>query len=449
MKTALPRAYAGNWRNSKMSFAKGFLIGAATAAHQVEGNNIHSDYWAQELMPHTSFTEPSGIACDHYNRYEEDIKMMAEAGLNAYRFSIEWARIEPEEGKFDEAEIEHYRKVIACCKENGVEPLVTLMHFTSPVWLIRKGGWEAESTIEDFARYTRYVMEQLGSELNYVCTINEANMGLQLAAIAKRFQLMAAQAAKAAAAAGKDAEGTVQVGMNFAKMMENRKYAAMENAEVFGTPEPQIFVSSRTPEGDALVFRAHQAAKKVIKELYPNIKVGITLSMHDLQALEGGESFAEAAWDDEFRHYLPFIEGDDFLGVQNYTRTQYGPQGQLPAPEGAELTQMDYEFYPEALEHVIRKVHEDFKGDLIVTENGVAVADDTRRVEFIRRALSGVENCINDGIPVKGYCYWSLMDNFEWQKGFGMTFGLIAVDRSTQERTPKESLSYLGSFAAE
>ena len=449
MKTALPRAYAGNWRNSKMSFAKGFLIGAATAAHQVEGNNIHSDYWAQELMPHTSFTEPSGIACDHYNRYEEDIKMMAEAGLNAYRFSIEWARIEPEEGKFDEAEIEHYRKVIACCKENGVEPLVTLMHFTSPVWLIRKGGWEAESTIEDFARYTRYVMEQLGSELNYVCTINEANMGLQLAAIAKRFQLMAAQAAKAAAAAGKDAEGTVQVGMNFAKMMENRKYAAMENAEVFGTPEPQIFVSSRTPEGDALVFRAHQAAKKVIKELYPDIKVGITLSMHDLQALEGGESFAKAAWDEEFRHYLPFIEGDDFLGVQNYTRTQYGPQGQLPAPEGAELTQMDYEFYPEALEHVIRKVHEDFKGDLIVTENGIATADDTRRVEFIRRALAGVENCINDGIPVKGYCYWSLMDNFEWQKGFGMTFGLIAVDRSTQERTPKESLSYLGSFAAE
>ncbi len=432
-----------------MSFAKGFLIGAATAAHQVEGNNIHSDYWAQELMPHTSFTEPSGIACDHYNRYEEDIKMMAEAGLNAYRFSIEWARIEPEEGKFDEAEIEHYRKVIACCKANGVEPLVTLLHFTSPVWLIRKGGWEAESTIEDFARYTRYVMEQLGSELNYVCTINEANMGLQLAAIAKRFRMMAEQAAKAAAAAGKEAEGTVQVGMNFAKMMENRKYAAMENAEIFGTPEPQIFVSSRTPEGDALVFRAHQAAKKVIKELYPNIKVGITLSMHDLQALEGGESFAEAAWDEEFRHYLPFIEGDDFLGVQNYTRTQYGPQGQLPCPEGAELTQMDYEFYPEALEHVIRRVHEDFKGDLIVTENGIAVSDDSRRVEFIRRALAGVENCINDRIPVKGYCYWSLMDNFEWQKGFGMTFGLIAVDRSTLERTPKESLTVLGGIIKE
>ncbi len=446
MKAALPKAYAESWRKNDMGFTKDFMIGAATAAHQVEGNNIHSDYWAQEQMPHTSFTEPSGIACDHYNRYEEDIQMLAQAGLNAYRFSIEWARVEPEEGKFDETEIEHYRRVIACCKANGVEPIVTLHHFTSPVWLIRKGGWEAESTIEDFARYTKYVMEHIGDELNYVCTINEANMGLQLAAISNRFRMMAEQAAKAAAKAGEEAEGTVQVGMNFAKMMENRKYAAMENAEVFGTPEPQIFVSSRTPEGDVLVFRAHQAAKKVIKELYPNLKVGITLSMHDLQALEGGESIAETAWDEEFRHYLPYIQEDDFLGVQNYTRTLYGPQGQLPCPEGAELTQMDYEFYPEALEHVIRRVHEDFKGDLIVTENGIAISDDSRRVEFIRRALAGVENCINDGIPVKGYCYWSLMDNFEWQKGFEMTFGLIAVDRSTMRRTPKESLTVLGGF---
>ncbi len=426
-----------------MAFPNGFFIGAATAAHQVEGHNIHSDYWAQELLPHSSFTEPSGEACDHYNRYEEDIKLLAEAGLNAYRFSIEWARIEPEEGKFDENEIEHYRRVIACCRRNHVEPIVTLMHFTSPVWLIRKGGWEAESTIEDFRRYAAYVTEKLGGELKYICTINEANMGLQLAAISRRFTLMAQQAA----AKAKSAEGSVQVGMNFEKMMENMKYAAAENAEVFGTPQPQIFVSSRTPEGDALVFRAHQAAKAAIKTLYPNIKVGITLSMHDCQALPGGESFAEAAWDEEFRHYLPFLQDDDFLGVQNYTRTQYGPAGQLPCPEGAELTQMDYEFYPEALEHVLRKVHEDFKGVLIVTENGVAVSDDSRRVEFIRRALAGVERCLADGIPVKGYCYWSLMDNFEWQKGFGMTFGLIAVDRATQKRTPKGSLTFLGSYA--
>ena len=418
-----------------------FMIGAATAAHQVEGNNIHSDYWLQEQMPHSSFTEPSGITCDQYNRYEEDIRLMAEAGLNAYRFSIEWARIEPEEGKFDAAEIEHYRDEIRTCKKYGLEPVITLMHFTSPAWLIREGGWEAETTVEYFRRYAAKIAEELGSEVNYIYTINEANMGLQLAAIAKRFRQMAEQAAKA--------EGTVQVGMNFQKMMENAKYAAMENAEAFGTPQPQIFVSSRTPEGDILVMRAHQAAKEAIKQIAPNVKVGLTLSMHDIQAEEGGEAHAKAAWDEEFTHYLPYIQDDDFLGVQNYTRMLYGPNGQMPAPQGARLTQMDYEFYPEALEHVIRKVHEQFHGDLIVTENGTAMDDDRDRVEFIHRALAGVHSCINDGIPVHGYFYWSLLDNFEWQKGYAMTFGLVEVNRETMERTPKESLYALGRYTKE
>ena len=185
-----------------MNFPKEFLLGASTAAHQVEGNNRYSDLWAQEQMEHSSFAEPSNDAVDHYHRYEEDIALLAGAGLNAYRFSIEWARVEPQEGCFDESELEHYRKVIRCCREHGVEPVVTLHHFSSPKWLIAKGGWEAESTVEYFKRYVSYVMEQLGSELHIVCTINEANMGLQLAAISKRFRLMAEQAAKAAASAG-------------------------------------------------------------------------------------------------------------------------------------------------------------------------------------------------------------------------------------------------------
>ena len=172
-----------------------FLIGAATAAHQVEGNNIHSDAWAEEHMKHTTYLEPSGAALDHYHRYEEDIRMMAAAGLNAYRFSIEWARIEPEEGLFDNDELEHYRRVIACCRDNGVEPVITLLHFTSPKWLIARGGWEADTTVAYFSRYVRYVMEHLGSELHYVCTINEANMGVEIADIAQRYaqQIQAAR----------------------------------------------------------------------------------------------------------------------------------------------------------------------------------------------------------------------------------------------------------------
>ena len=153
-------------------FERGFLLGAATAAHQVEGNNTNSDCWAMEQMEHTAYVEPSLDAVDHYNRYEEDIRLMAKAGLNAYRFSVVWARIEPEEGRFDEEQIEHYRKVIRCFKENGIEPIVTLHHFSSPVWVISKGGWEAESIVGDFEKYTRYVIGKLGDELHYICTIN-------------------------------------------------------------------------------------------------------------------------------------------------------------------------------------------------------------------------------------------------------------------------------------
>ena len=424
-----------------MTFAQDFFIGAATAAHQVEGNNIHSDYWAQEQMIHTDFLEPSGDATDDYNRYAEDIRLMAKAGLNAYRFSVEWARIEPEEGHFDEAEISHYMDVIRTCKENGIEPFVTLLHFTSPKWLISKGGWESDETPGYFARYTRFVMERLGKELRYVCTINEANMGVQVAAIAERYkkQMMAKMQAG-------QTDGTVQMGLNLEKMMANQEAAAKERMEIFGVSKTECFTSPRTPHGDEIVIKAHQAARAVIRETAPHIRTGLTLSLHDIQALPGGEEKAAKEWAEEFTHYLPAIADDDFLGVQNYTRTLMDASGSLPVPEGAELTQMDYEFYPEALEHVLRKVSKDFKGTLIVTENGIASSDDTRRTAFIESALSGVHACISDGLPVKGYMYWSLLDNFEWQKGYSMTFGLVAVDRSSQKRSPKPSLDFLGSY---
>lgn len=268
-----------------MKFAKGFLVGAATAAHQVEGGNTNSDCWAQEQMPHSSYAEPSLDAVDHYNRYEEDIRLMAQAGLNAYRFSVEWARIEPEEGRFDADAVEHYRQVIAYCKRYGLEPVVTLHHFSSLVWLIAKGGWEAGSVVEDFARYAAYVVGALGGELRYVCTINEANMGIQVAAIARRYMQQMQAAAKAASA-----DGGVQMGMNLEKMLANRKAAAEENRAVFGTEDPQCFTCARTAAGDRLVMEAHRAAKVAIKALYPSLQVGLTPSLHDIQPQPGDEA---------------------------------------------------------------------------------------------------------------------------------------------------------------
>ena len=400
-------------------FGSGFLVGAATAAHQVEGNNINSDCWALEHSSYGGYAEPSMDACDHYNRYEEDIRLMKEAGLNAYRFGIEWARIEPQEGVFDEQALRHYEDMVSCCRKHGIEPVVTLHHFSSPVWLIRKGGWEAESTVDDFAAYARFVVGKLGKDLHY----------------AREFynQMVA--------------DGKIQMGISMEALMTGTPEKRKENEKLFGTASPQVFQSPRTENGDQIIMRAHRAACAEMKKINPGIKTGLTLSLHDIQAVDGGEENAAKEWNDEFLHYLPYIREDDFLGVQNYSRSRYGKDGNLPVPEGAQVTQMGYEYYPQGLGNVLRKVAKEYKGELLVTENGIATDNDEERVNFIGAATDGVAACIGNGIDIKGYFYWSLLDNFEWQKGYGMKFGLIEVDRSGgQIRRPKPSLKYLGSI---
>jgi beta-glucosidase len=175
--------------------------------------------------------------------------------------------------------------------------------------------------------------------------------------------------------------------------------------------------------------------------------VGITLALLDIQAIEGGETLADQMRREINDVFLEKLHGDDFVGVQTYSRTRFGPDGLLPAEEGVELTQMDYEFWPEALEATIRYAAAKTGLPVIVTENGVAATDDTRRIAYIRRALKGVSNCLKDGLDVRGYTYWSAFDNFEWSLGYRPTFGLIAVDRETQERTVKPSARWLGAVA--
>lgn len=416
---------------------KQFLTGAATAAHQVEGNNKNSDFWVMENLKHSDFAEPSGMAVDHYNRYAEDIRILAEAGLNAYRFSIEWARIEPNEGHFDEQEIAHYRDVLRECRKNGVEPIVTLHHFSSPAWLIRKGGWTSEYVVDAFAKYTRYVAEQLGSELGYVCTINEANMGFQLQKVMGDMRNSSRK------------EGDVQVGVELD--MKKILLSMLEQGFAFHCNPMKVnaYLRPRTEEQEKIVMRAHQAAKRELKSVSKDIRVGLTLSLFDYQAVEGGEENAAKLWREDFGIYLPFIREDDFLGVQNYSRKIVDANGTRQPAEGAPLTQMGYEDYPASIGNVLRKVAKEFPGELIVTENGLSTSDDARRCDFIREAFAGVLAAKEDGVPVSGYMYWSLLDNFEWQAGFGKTFGLIAVDRSTQTRYPKESIKALGVLVKE
>jgi beta-glucosidase len=425
-------------------FSNDFLLGAATAAHQVEGNNTNSDYWAMEQVPHSVWKDPSLDCVDHYNRYREDIDLLADAGLNAYRFSIEWARIQPDKNAFDQKEINQYRGMLNYCREKGVAPIVTMHHFSSPKWLIQEGGWEAGTTADYFTRYCERVARELGGDMEYVCTINEANMGLQIAKIAARYM-------KVMAAEKEISPNNLQVGLNNEASsgggMEKIASYMKELGEAFGMDPRNIqdFLKPRTPEGDRLIMDAHEKARDAMKAVCPHLKIGATFSLHDNQALPGGENRVAAEWNDEFLHYLPYLAKDDFIGIQNYTHSVYGPGGLVPPGKDAELTLGNYEFYPEALENVIRFVNKHTALPIIVTENGCATTDDTRRIEFLRRALAGVKNCVNDGLPVKGYCCWSLLDNLEWQQGFAITFGLIAVDRSTQKRKPKPSLAFLGS----
>ena len=350
--------------------------------------------------------------------------------------------------------MEHYRQVLKCCHENGIRPIVTMMHFSSPAWLISEGGWENPAVVELFARYCKKVVQELGDEMEYVCTINEANMRLQLAAIMQKYMkiMMGGGAAGTKENSGQSAqtgakEGDVQVGLNLSQGKNSMIQGMMEAAQAFGVAGPMdvhTFVSQCTPEGDILVMKAHQAAKAAIKEVCPQMKVGLSLSLHDFQVLSGDASAAQKEWEDEFTHYLPYIKEDDFFGAQCYTRKCFANGQAAPLAEGAKVTQMGYEDYPAAIGNVIRKVAKEFQGDIIVTENGIATDDDARRCDFIKEAAESVMSCIEDGIPVKGYMYWSLLDNFEWQKGFSMTFGLIGVDRSTQTRSAKESLKVLG-----
>ncbi|MDQ0897717.1 glycoside hydrolase family 1 protein [Paenibacillus sp. V4I7] len=416
-----------------LHFPVGFLWGASTAAHQVEGNNTNSDFWLMEHLEGSTFKEPSGSAVDHYRLYREDIARLSELGLNTYRFSIEWARIEPEEGLIDEAAIDHYRDVLNACKECNVTPVVTLHHFSSPQWLIRAGGWESEETPARFARYCAHVMRELGELIPYVCTINEANIAIGIAKIMKRYQSGAPGA---------------QVGMNMEKMDQMQTYYA-ELSKAFGLPPSEIntFLAPRTENGIEIIFSAHVEARAAIRRASPHTQIGLTLSLYDIQSIPGGEDHAAHALQEEFLQFIPYLKDDDFFGLQNYTRAVYGPDGIMPVSADAEKTQMGNEFYPEGMEAVIRYVSKHLNIPILITENGVGTDNDERRIACIDRALKGVHACIADGIPVNGYMHWSLLDNFEWQLGFSKTFGLIAVDRSTMKRTSKPSAIHFGEIA--
>lgn len=382
---------------NELTFPAQFLWGSATAAHQIEGNNVNSDWWAREHAPGTSIAEPSGDACDSYHRYGEDIALLADLGFNTYRFSVEWARIEPEQGVVSRAAIDHYRRMVAACHDAGITPMVTLHHFTVPRWFDRRGGWQAADAADLFARYTETVLPVLADDVEWVCTINEPN-GV--------------------------AHDAGQANGN-------------QPNQVYALPDPQV--------SETLVH-AHRRSRDVLSAV-SGVKSGWTVATQAIQPEPGCEEIAHAFGYPREDFFLEAAHGDDFIGVQAYTRTVIGPDGPRPPREDAEKTLMGWEYYPPAVGDGIRNAWKLTGGvPVIVTENGIATADDARRVAYTTGALAAVHQAMAEGIDVRGYLYWSALDNYEWGS-FRPTFGLIAVDRQTFARTPKPSAHWLGEVA--
>jgi beta-glucosidase len=381
-----------------MSFPAGFLWGAGTSAHQVEGDNRANDWWVWESDPQSPSAGRSGRACEHLTRYPEDLDLLAGLGLNAYRFSLEWSRIEPEEGIVSVDALDHYRRVCDAARMRGMEPVITFHHFTTPMWVVKAGGWTTARTAELFARYVRRASAHLEGVFTYAITINEPNV-----VAAFGFEL-----------------GFFPPG--------RREVAAKEQA-------------AKT------LIAAHHQARAAIRETVPGVRIGLGLSMNEWGCQPGCEDHmlaARAAMEDG---YLAATAGDDFVGVQNYTRLHVGRDGIVGPPHGSRTTQTGFEFRPEALGVTVRRAVEVTGLPVMVSENGIATLDDGERIEYTGRALKSLEECVAGGAEVLGYLHWSALDGFEWVLGYWPKYGLIEVDLDTQVRRPRASGRWLGMVA--
>ncbi|MFA5114843.1 MAG: glycoside hydrolase family 1 protein [Candidatus Omnitrophota bacterium] len=391
-----------------MEFPRGFLWGAATAAHQVEGNNSNSDWWEWERT--SGLKESSLDACRHYDLYRQDFDLARSLHHNAHRLSVEWARIEPRQGEFDDAEIAHYLDVIAALKERGIRPLVTLHHFTNPIWFSRLGGWNNRESPFYFSRYVEKITAILADKVDYWITINEP-------------------------------------------------LVYTYHAYLLGVWPPQqrsLFAAMRTTGNFA---RAHIRAYRLIHAIYRKRglmppKVSIAKNTQAFipcrPTLKNTLAVSLRDWWYNFR----FIDGLykehslDFIGINYYSPSIVNARRWWPGSIALETCNIDHHqmeknslgwyIYPEGLYDLLVRFKK-YRLPIIVTENGICTGDDAKRWDYVRGHLGALNRAIAAGADVRGYLYWSLLDNFEWDKGFAPRFGLVDVDYRTFKRTARES----------
>jgi len=371
----------------------------------VEGGNLYNDWWAAEqagTVPHQS-----GDACDHYDRYLADFDLARRWGHTAHRFSIEWSRIEPRRGEMDADALEHYRGVLQALRDRGIEPLVTLHHFTNPIWFAERGGWERRDSVSLYLRYVDRVVRELGGHVRYWLTINEPTVYVKRAFVAGSWPPHGRRAFR-------------------------RGWRVFRN-----------------------LLKAHRQAYQLIHSLEPGAQVGFAHSTqyvapHDPSRWLDRMAARMRGW--LLNHLSLDLPGTgrlplDFLGINYYARelVRCEPSG-LAAVFGREtqhdlegrprrLSDLGWEMYAGGLTRVLHEFSR-YGVPLVVTENGVATRDEGQRLAYLESHLRALAAAVREGVDVRGYCYWSLLDNFEWAEGFSARFGLATVDRETQRRTP-------------
>lgn len=406
-------------------FPEDFLWGASTSAHQVEGDNTGNDWWEWES---SGGTEPSGKACDHYNRYPEDFRLARELGHNAHRFGVEWSRLQPGEKRWDQSEWDHYKRVLDELISLGIRPVLTLHHFTLPTWLSRKGGWLNDDIPDIFARFAGKAAGELGTRTTRWITLNEPDILALLGYLWGEWP-----------PCRKDRKKMLSALRNML-----RAHSAAYRAIKDGSPSPAsvglakavtaFHPCSRLSPRDRLAAfirsRCHNHAfiRSVLKG-----RISVPgIPAEDLPSRDSLDFIGVNYYFRQFIRHLPLTRENSLFGEVCSTdhHAEAGP-----------LTDMGWEIYPEGLYEVLKTLSV-YKKPLIVTENGIATENDDLRTAYIREHLKQIKRALREGLDVRGYLHWSLLDNFEWAHGYSKRFGLVGVDYKTLKRTVRGSAEY-------
>jgi beta-glucosidase len=424
---------------SEMSFPKDFLWGTATAAHQVEGDNDNSNWaeWEKQKdengKPRIHNGDVSGKAANQWELYEKDIELMKELGVNSYRFSLAWSKIQPTKDTFNEDALKHYDDVIDALLENDIEPMITLHHFTHPIWFEELGAFEKEENIKYFVEFSKRVFARYKDRVKYWCTFNEPNVFITGAYFNTDFP----PGTHNTELGGIVFENILKAHVKTYKELKGEKGKSEKGQKEENLQSPQIGIVQSTFQFEPL--RRWHIGDWAIARISSNIFNDTTLSFFRMG---------------QMNYYLPFQTSRtysdkdapntiDFIGLNYYSHYAYKfdldfrKATQSIAIEGEEMTDMPYTIYTEGIYRAIEEVAQ-LNKPIIITENGIADAKDDKRGKYIEQSLYAVSKAIKDGYDIRGYYYWSLIDNFEWAEGYSMKFGLYEVDFETQERKLRE-----------